>query len=211
MSTYKLYYFNGRGRAELSRLIFAAAGQQFEDIRYEGSQWPAHKSEMPLGQMPVLEVDGIKLPQSMSIARFLAKQFSLAGKDNLEQAKVDAVVDTSIDLATKLIPIHFQEDKEKKAAESKKFFSDELPKHLQNLEVLAKLYSHGGSFFVGNHLTWADLEIYDMLDFILRISNELQLDGNILQPYPWLQNNRQTVEKQANLAVYLKSRPPATF
>jgi len=60
---------------------------------------------MPLGQMPVLEVDGVKLPQSMTIARFLAKQFGLAGKDNLEQAKVDVVVDTSIDLAVKLLPI----------------------------------------------------------------------------------------------------------
>ncbi|CAF4284080.1 unnamed protein product, partial [Rotaria sp. Silwood2] len=55
MSTYKLYYFNARGRAEVSRLIFAAAGQKYEDIRYERDQWPSHKSEMPLGQIPVLE------------------------------------------------------------------------------------------------------------------------------------------------------------
>jgi glutathione S-transferase len=166
---------------------------------------------MPLGQMPVLEVDGIKLPQSMSIARFLAKQFGLAGKDNLEQAKVDAVVDTSIDLALKIIPIHFQGDKDKKAAEMKIFFSDELPKHLQNFEALAKLYSNGGSFFVGNQLTWADLEIYDMLDFILRIHSDLKIEGNLLQSYPWLQNNRQVVEKQSNIAAYLKTRPPSTF
>jgi len=61
-----------------------------------------HKAEMPLGQMPVLEFDGIKLTQSLSIARFLAKQFQLAGKDNFEQAKVDAVVDTIIDAAKNL-------------------------------------------------------------------------------------------------------------
>ena len=84
MPTYKLYYFNVRGFAEVSRLIFAAAGEQFEDIRYEREHWPEHKAEMPLGQMPVLEVDGVKLPQSAAIARFLAKRFNLAGKDDFE-------------------------------------------------------------------------------------------------------------------------------
>ncbi|CAF4173550.1 unnamed protein product, partial [Adineta steineri] len=64
--------------------------------------------------MPVLEVDGVKLPQSMSIARFLAKQFNLAGKDNLEQAKVDTVVDTMIDAMDKLGPIRRQADEAKK-------------------------------------------------------------------------------------------------
>ena len=42
MSNYKLTYFNGRGRAELSRLIFAAAGVEFEDERI--NDWPANKS-----------------------------------------------------------------------------------------------------------------------------------------------------------------------
>ena len=66
MSTYKLYYFNGRGRAEVARLIFAAAGQKYVDIRWEHNEWPLHKGEMPLGQMPVLELDNVKLPQSGS-------------------------------------------------------------------------------------------------------------------------------------------------
>ena len=100
MSTYKLTYFNGRGRAEVSRLIFAAAGQKYEDVRYERAQWPSHKAESPLGQIPYLEVDGTKIPQSLTIARFLAKQFQLAGKDNLEQAKVDAVADTMADFTS---------------------------------------------------------------------------------------------------------------
>ena len=38
MSSYKLYYFNVRGRAEISRLIFNAAGVEFEDVRVE--DWP---------------------------------------------------------------------------------------------------------------------------------------------------------------------------
>jgi prostaglandin-H2 D-isomerase / glutathione transferase len=204
MSTYKLYYFNARGRAEISRLIFAAAGEKYEDIRYEQDEWPSHKAEMPLGQMPTLEIDGTKLPQSMSIARFLAKQFGLAGRDYLEQAKVDAVVDTSIDLAMKYLLVYFEKDEEKKLIETKRFFTEELPKHLRNLEALAKLYSNGGPFFMGNHLTWCDLEVYDMLDILLRI------DDKFLDSYTWLLNNRHEIARCPLIAAYLKSRPASS-
>ena len=35
MPKYKITYFNVKGRAELSRLVLAAAGVDFEDIRVE--------------------------------------------------------------------------------------------------------------------------------------------------------------------------------
>lgn len=83
--SYTLNYFNGRGRAEITRLIFAAAGAEFKDNRVTMDEWPALKPEAPLGQMPYLEYNGTKLPQSLSIARFVARQFHLAGKNNLEE------------------------------------------------------------------------------------------------------------------------------
>ena len=86
MANYKLNYFNGRGRAELTRLIFAAAGQQFEDNRI--ADWPATKADAPLGQLPYLEVNGTKLPKSIAIARFAARETGLAGKTNLEAVSV---------------------------------------------------------------------------------------------------------------------------
>ncbi|CAF3865695.1 unnamed protein product [Rotaria sp. Silwood1] len=205
MSTYKLYYFNGRGRAEATRLLFTVAGQKFEDIRYEREEWPAHKSEMPLGQVPVLEVDGVKLVQSMAIARFLAKRFGLYGKDELQQARVDAVIDTAVDLMLKFAPVFAEQDEEKKKTATTEFFADELPKQLRNLETLAELYSDGGSFLVGNQLTWCDLEVYNMLEYIL------QIDGTVLQSYPWLTKNRQEVEKQPKIASYLKNRPSTIY
>ena len=48
MSKIKIIYFNIRGRAELSRLIAAAGGLEFEDVRVEGADWPKLKeSELP--------------------------------------------------------------------------------------------------------------------------------------------------------------------
>ena len=42
MVIYTLNYFNGRGRAEISRLIFAASGIEFNDNRL--IDWPNSKS-----------------------------------------------------------------------------------------------------------------------------------------------------------------------
>ncbi|CAF0980901.1 unnamed protein product [Adineta steineri] len=205
MSIYKLHYFNFRGRGELARLVFAAAGQTFEDIRYERNEWPSNKSKMPLGQMPVLEFNGTQLPQSITVARFLAKQFQLAGKDNLEQAKVDAVVDTIADLIVKYSPARWEPDETKKKELLKKFFAEDLDKHLQDLDVLRKLYGDGGPFFVGNHLTLADLYFYNTGQ------NLLQMDENSLNNYPWLKQNREEVEKQPKIAEYIKNRPDMPY
>lgn len=53
---------------------------------------------MPMGQMPVLEVDGKRVHQSMAITRYLAKQVGLNGKDAWEDLEIDTAVDTINDL-----------------------------------------------------------------------------------------------------------------
>lgn len=47
-----------------------------------------------MGQMPVLEVDGRRVHQSISMARYLAKQVGLVGADAWEDLQIDIVVDT---------------------------------------------------------------------------------------------------------------------
>lgn len=44
MPSYKLTYFNGKGRAEVTRLIFAQAGVEYEDVRIEIPDWPKYKA-----------------------------------------------------------------------------------------------------------------------------------------------------------------------
>lgn len=53
---------------------------------------------MPFGQVPVLEVDGKKINQSVAICRYLAKQHNLVGKNDWEALEIDSTVDTINDL-----------------------------------------------------------------------------------------------------------------
>ena len=113
MTEYKLNYFNGRGRAELVRLIFAAAGKSFTDNRI--ADWPAIKDDQPLGQLPTMNTHGTTLVQSIAIARFAARECDLAGADNLKAAQADAIVDTVMELVnayySKVFPIKDETEK----------------------------------------------------------------------------------------------------
>lgn len=51
----------------------------------------------PLGNMPVLEVDGQAAGQSMAILRYLGKRFGLTGSNAWEELLVDGVADTFAD------------------------------------------------------------------------------------------------------------------
>jgi hypothetical protein len=48
--------------------------------------------------VPELEFDGERIGQSNSIARFLAREYGLAGKNNIEAAQLDAIIDSSADI-----------------------------------------------------------------------------------------------------------------
>jgi glutathione S-transferase len=54
--------------------------------------------EMPYGQLPVLEVEGVQLPQSNAIARFIASKNDLTGYTVWDSANCDQLVDAISDL-----------------------------------------------------------------------------------------------------------------
>ena len=203
MPEFTLNYFNGRGRAEITRLIFTAAGAKFTDNRI--ADWPATKAETPLGQLPYLAVDNVKLPQSIAIARYVAREFNLAGRNNLEQAQADAIVDTILDLVnfyySKVFPI---QDATEKAEAFQKFLADQGAKGAANLETLIGLYGSNGHA-VGDALTWADLAIFDVTSVLF------SKHPTFGSSYPRLSAVHSTVNNHAVIAEYVKNRPETPF
>lgn len=53
---------------------------------------------MPYGMLPVLEIDGKPIAQSNAVARYLAREHNLTGKDEWESMLCDVLVDTLGDL-----------------------------------------------------------------------------------------------------------------
>uniref|UniRef100_A0A915PCD4 Glutathione S-transferase 1 n=1 Tax=Setaria digitata TaxID=48799 RepID=A0A915PCD4_9BILA len=103
VETYKLTYFNYRGRAEVIRLLFAQANVSYEDVRISRKEWPALKSKTPFGHVPILEVNGKVLAESHAIEKYLARKFGLLGADEWEAAKIDEIVMNLEDLRRKIL------------------------------------------------------------------------------------------------------------
>jgi hypothetical protein len=51
----------------------------------------------PFGKLPVLEIDGKQVHQSIAICRYLGKKFGLNGSNDCEALEIDMIVDTFAD------------------------------------------------------------------------------------------------------------------
>ena len=101
-------------------MILAHAGISYEDYRVPLEDWPAMKpskvskqitqlgghsiqkhfifTATPSGTLPLLEFNGTTIIQSLTIGRFLAKQYHLAGQSHMEEAQADMIVDCVADV-----------------------------------------------------------------------------------------------------------------
>ncbi|XP_066304190.1 hematopoietic prostaglandin D synthase-like isoform X1 [Branchiostoma lanceolatum] len=199
---YKLTYFNVRARAEPTRLLFAAAGVEYEDVRVLREEWPALKPNTPMGFLPILEVDGVTLSQSMSIARFVARETGMDGKTKLERAQADAFVDEIEGLVPKLAVLLVfttdEKEKEEKAKEVDQLIAEKFGK----CEKLSGSDGH----LVGNSLLWCDLVLYNIAYNI----EEVYKPGT-LQNYPKLAKVYATVKANPRIAKWVAERPTGQF
>ena len=203
MPTYKLHYFNGRGRAELTRLIFAQAGIPYEDIRIELKQWPELKPTMPFGQVPVLEVGGTRIAHSSVIARYLAEEFGMAGSNLLENSQVAGIAAAANDMFEDLVKARIEKDEGRKAQMQKDYREKAVPFALAKFEALSSTNKNG--YLWGDKLTWADLAFFNWISIIASRAPA------ILDKFPSLKKLKETVETLPNIARWLKERPESEF
>lgn len=210
---YKLIYFDGRGRAEAARWLFALADVPYEDVRYTQEEWKngiKEKLDTPFGQLPVLEIDDGKevISQSLSIQKYLAEEFGFAGKTPIEKAKADMVVQCVQDFAYAVWVNFFEEDKERKEKAEKKVKEEELPKFFKHFEAMLKKNNGGDGFFVGDSVTWADVAFAHQVEYVSIVG----LDADtFLADYPKLKALKDRVLQLPEIAAWVAKRPESKF
>ena len=174
----KLVYFNLRGLAETSRLLFAINHQEYEDFRYnfsvkDLSKFDFEKPEFDndksnglllksMNKLPYLEVDGNVICQSKAIERYLAHRFNMMGSTLIESARIDSICEAVRDIKDLYQSVRKTPEEERQQAMDK-WFNETLVERLNLLSNLCDSNNLDNSFSVGNELSLADVVIYCLI------------------------------------------------
>jgi glutathione S-transferase len=180
-------------RAEAARIALHLGGVPFEDVRPSHAEFLAMKrsGELPYGQLPVLDVDGTRIAQSLAILRFCGKKSGLYPEDDVQAAQVDELLDCACQITALLNASMRSKDAEEKAVLRAKLASGSLPRWLGFLE---NRLDGEGEFFVGQRLSIADLVIWRLVGWL----TSGVLDGiprDLLAPHPRLAAQNETIDQ----------------
>jgi glutathione S-transferase len=179
MPNYKLCYFDIRGLAETARMLFVVSKTPYEDIRLSltfgtpgdfstisrpefDEKKASGELDISLGKVPYLDVDGTKFGQSKAIERYLSKQFSMLGANDLEAAQIDQLCESVIDFKAAYTKAKGTTGDEEKKAALEKFFAETLPDNLKLAEKSLPA-AGAGPWLVGNTVSLADVVFYAFL------------------------------------------------
>lgn len=165
--------------------------------------WAQLKPHTPFGQVPVLEVDGKMAPQSIAIARYVAKQVKLTGRNDWEDLIIDSVVDTVNDLRQKLGQYYFESNEELRNSRKEVLFRETLPFYQERLDNMAK--ENNGHLALGC-LTWADIYFVGLLDFLNTMAGI-----DIIEGYPNLQAVKNNVMIIPDIQEWFATRPESVY
>jgi len=206
----KITYFDILGLAETSRLLCIAAGQEFDQKRFQlfdkdgkfsNEDWKAEKKSgtYPFETLPLLNVGDDALPQSRAIENFLSRKFGFHGKGDVQGALIEAVPEQLKDIGQA-----FRKVKDGSAEEKQKWWAEEFPHHLDLLDRFAEKHGEEGHF-VGGKLSLADIAFFNYLtgglqDFQTEVNSALGSRKHLLAI-------KEQVAKQEKIAAYIATRP----
>lgn len=213
----KLVYFNGRGLAEISRILLAIGEEDYEDFRYPLKiiDWSKHQMEKEefekdkaegklvgsLNKVPYLEVDGQVIPQSKSIERYLARKYSLMGDNDIEALRIDSLCECIRDFKDAYQSVRKADDKEKAMNE---WFTKTLVEKLGLLENLVD----GEGFSVGTKLSLSDVVIFA---FITQFFDNKEASMNATLATPKIRSVVEKVSSVPQVVSWLEKRPVTGF
>jgi glutathione S-transferase len=156
------------------------------------------------GQLPYLTINGKELAQSVTMARYVARKFNLAGKTPLEEAYVDEIIDAIGDLKAGLRPLFYEPDEAKKEEGRKTFVSTTGTPFLDKITDMKK--NNGGKWLVGTSFTWADICVALMIEMF-----ELHINPEGMKSYGVLHQLKEDVNSQPGIKEWIIKRPVTQF
>lgn len=117
------------------------------------------KGDLLFQQVPLLEIDGLKLVQSSSILRYLARKHNMYGKNDTEAVECDMMADGLIDAILYFVRYVFAKDKESHITNE---IIPKLPRYLKPMQDRIQK----GDFLLGDHISYPDLLLFELLESI---------------------------------------------
>ncbi|XP_019393052.1 PREDICTED: glutathione S-transferase-like isoform X2 [Crocodylus porosus] len=191
----KLHYVNGRGRMESIRWLLAAAGVEFEEQFIETKEdleKLLSDGLLLFQQVPMVEIDGMKMVQTRAILSYIAAKYNLYGKDLKERALIDMYVEGTTDLMGIIMYLPFQppEAKEKNLA----LITDKATtRYFPVYEKVLK--DQGQDYLVGNHFTWADVHLLEAILMVEEYKSDILSKFPLLQAFKGRISNIPTIKK----------------
>lgn len=208
MPTLVLHYWDYNfWRAETLRITMTLGKVEFEDRFITNTKEWVASGIAPLGQAPVLEVDGKAITQTGAMARFVGKLSGHYPKDDFQAARVDMVIDTLTDMSVMVYGSHYRSMSEKERFEHRaNLLKDpsKLPKYLTMLDREVKKNGCNG-FISGDSLTIADIALWRHLGWY----QEGSLDGfgtDCIEPYKQLFAYWKSLDKHPGIRAYWDAR-----
>lgn len=192
------HYDEARGRMESVRWLLAAAGVEYEEkFIHTNEDLEKLRSDgvLMFQQVPMVEVDGMKLVQTRAIMNYFSSKYNLYGKDMKERALIDMYAEGVADLDEIVLHYPYIPPGEKEASLAK--IKDKARnRYFPAFEKVLK--SHGQDYLVGNRLSRADVYLVQVLYHVE------ELDPSALANFPLLKALRTRVSNLPTVKKFLQ-------